>query len=320
MDCTLNKTWNADAPANIALIKYMGKTDTSQNLPLNPSISFSLENCRTFVEIEQTQSAQDLWEPLDTEFPIELSYKAQQRFLQHADFLKTYFNYEGNFLIRSGNNFPSDCGLASSASSFAALTKALCEALAQLTQTSLPTTATMAELSRKASGSSCRSFYSPWCLWENDTVRPVDLPFKTLLSQVIIVDAGKKSVSSSQAHTKVATSALFNNRKTRAEQRLQALIEAFKAQSWRDIFNICWQEFWDMHALFETSAEPFGYMTPDSLSVLNSIRDYWQTHGDGPIVTMDAGANVHCLYRPSQQKIYNEFKEHFEQQYPVIEN
>ena len=34
--------WLAHAPANIALIKYMGKDDQATNLPANPSLSFTL--------------------------------------------------------------------------------------------------------------------------------------------------------------------------------------------------------------------------------------------------------------------------------------
>ena len=28
--------------------------------------------------------------------------------------------------------------------------------------------------------------------------------------------------------------------------------------------------------------------------------------GDGPLITMDAGSNIHLLYRPDQQELYDE--------------
>ena len=36
--------WLVQAPANIALIKYMGKKDENSNLPDNASLSFTLNN------------------------------------------------------------------------------------------------------------------------------------------------------------------------------------------------------------------------------------------------------------------------------------
>lgn len=44
--------WFAQAPANIALIKYMGKKDDKNNSPDNPSLSYTLNNLLTSVLLE----------------------------------------------------------------------------------------------------------------------------------------------------------------------------------------------------------------------------------------------------------------------------
>lgn len=49
--------------------------------------------------------------------------KGQEKFLKFFALLKKEFKLSGFYQIESTNNFPSDCGLASSASSFAALTQ-----------------------------------------------------------------------------------------------------------------------------------------------------------------------------------------------------
>ena len=41
----------ARAPSNIAIEKYMGKSDSERNLPANPSLSLTLTNLCTYVEI-----------------------------------------------------------------------------------------------------------------------------------------------------------------------------------------------------------------------------------------------------------------------------
>src|SRR6476659_4687638 len=111
--------WLAQAPSNIALIKYMGKKDVQQNLPDNPSLSYTLNKLLSTVLLEQYPGKKDLWEPLHTPGapPFTLSEASQERFLSHLLFLKKQFNYKGCFVVRSSNNFPLGSGLASSASS-----------------------------------------------------------------------------------------------------------------------------------------------------------------------------------------------------------
>ena len=41
-------------------------------------------------------------------------------------------------------------------------------------------------------------------------------------------------------------------------------------------------------------------MNVASLAALKHLRAIWAKEGDGPLVTMDAGANVHILLRPEQ--------------------
>lgn len=313
----------SEAPSNIALIKYMGKIDAQKNKPTNSSISFTLDHLRTRVVIEPISAQQDEWQPLSEEDfrGIELSEKGKARFLKHFGFLKDQLKIPGYYSISSANNFPSDCGLASSASSFAALTRA---AVALAKEVSLEkeeaealSLREQAELSRQGSGSSCRSFLSPFALWTERGVESVSVPRASWHHSVIVVEAGKKEISSSEAHVRVSESLLFQGRPERAEVRLKSLIEALSLQAWSDIFEICWAEFWDMHALFETSQPSFGYMQPESLSVLKYIREYWQNNQDGPVVTMDAGANVHLLYREDQKEMAKFLAKEFSKSYSV---
>ncbi len=113
---------------------------------------------------------------------------------------------------------------------------------------------------------------------------------------MILCDREKKLVSSSEAHKRVGTSLLMNGRVERAELRLKQLLPALQKRNWHQCFEICWAEFWDMHGLFETSNPSFGYMNSLTMDVLVVIREFWRERKMGPIVTMDAGANVHCLW------------------------
>lgn len=317
---------SAEAPSNIALIKYMGKVAAtsgggSGNVSTNASLSYTLDHLRTKVRVrwESGHPSPRVWRPLvETGFhaPV-LSAAGQERFLRHAErcLKRLGAAAQGSLVVESANGFPSDCGLASSASSFAALTLALAK-LAGQDVASLPMRLKLAELSREGSGSSCRSFFSPWAIWRASGAEPIEgLPRPGQIRHLaIIVDDEKKSVSSSEAHTRVTTSLLFRGRVERAEERLRLLIDHLKRASastgtadgvhaWNRAAHLVWAESWDMHALFESSEPPFGYFVPGSVSALNTIREitselrarFGAEQFREPMVTMDAGPNVHVL-------------------------
>ena len=314
--------WFAQEPSNIALIKYMGKRDDESNLPINPSFSYTISNLQSSVFLEQYSGHKDIWEPLEipgTEELFILSPLEQARYIFHLERLKNYFNYKSSFIIRSTNNFPARGGLASSASSFAALTKCACLALSELQQVPLPTLTVQAQLSRLGSGSSCRSFFAPWALWQDDLVSAIDLPYKELHHEVVIISHNGKRISSSEAHKRVKDSPQFAMRPQRATENLKTLLIALETQAWQSAYSICWREFHDMHQLFSSCSQPFSYITPNGEQLLCILQDFWAKEGDGPIITMDAGPNIHLLYRLDQMDLARKFKrEHLITNYDIL--
>jgi len=294
--------WTAQAPSNIALIKYMGKLDHKRNIPSNSSLSYTLNNLRSTVELTLIDTKTDQWKPLEQDnLPaLQLNHAGQERFLQHLVFLKQYFQYSGHFIVRSANNFPQGTGLASSASSFAALTTCAVQALAELTDAEPISTEQIAILSRHGSGSSCRSFFSPWALWTADNIQAIELPYPNLIHHVVLISEAVKQVSSSQAHQRIQTSPLFTTRTQGATENLKHLLEALQKKNWHTTFSVCWQEFTDMQQLFTSAKPAFSYLTPASEQALEYLQTYWQDNDDGPLVTMDAGPNIHLLFRPDQ--------------------
>lgn len=295
--------FEASAPSNIALIKYMGKTQAIGNKPANPSLSYTLKGLQSVVVVELVQSTSSLissWKKLEGGEPFELSQKGQQRFLKHFNTLCEKYGVSGEFVVHSRNDFPAACGLASSASSFAALTRAFGLMLRELKGTTL-NEEVLSQLSQQGSGSSCRSLFPEWSVWEDQGAKGIEFPYQNLIHDAVIVDNKEKKVSSSEAHTRVTTSLNFNGRAERAKMRLNNLTHALRNENWKEAFEICWAEFWDMHSLFETSKPSFGYMTEKSLLALEILKNHWELEEDGPLVTMDAGPNVHLLYRPDQE-------------------
>lgn len=311
---------SSTAPSNIALIKYMGKTSHTENKPSNASLSWSLNHLTSMVEIERSSEENDQWQPLKHEgyFAPILSEKGQARFLDHFALLKKEWAIEGNYVVRSANNFPADCGVASSASSFAALTKASWELARSLGTDKDLTLEDLSRFSRLGSGSSCRSLFPAWSKWEGDGAFEVEYPIKQLEHTLLLLDEEKKMVSSSEAHRRVTTSPLFKGRVERAQKRLEILEQTLKAEDWTSIYKVCLEEFEDMHQLFETSDPPFSYRNIDSTSVVVQIKEFWQSNNDGPVITMDAGANIHLLWRTDQKQLARKYLSDFYIQWPHV--
>jgi diphosphomevalonate decarboxylase len=270
----------------------MGKLE--HNIPNNASLSYTLDKFTSEVSLEICDNADVFINEM------EFDQQSIDRFLNHLRYIKGLMHCKKFFKIKSRNNFPHSVGIASSASSFAALTICSFKAICEIENIELPPIEEMSKISRRASGSSCRSFFSPWSIWRGESAEKIDIKINELTHNLVLVNKKLKEVSSSEAHGRVQSSLLFDGRARRAEMRMKKLIDALNEHNWSIAYQLCWEEFWDMHALFETSAPHFGYIDAGTISVLSEIRKFWKIHNDGPIATVDAGCNVHLLWRKDQ--------------------
>jgi diphosphomevalonate decarboxylase len=272
------------------------------NIPCNSSLSYTLNKFFTQVSLENCSN--------DDEFINEIGLNEQscERFLQHLKNIKKLFNYDGFFRVKSFNNFPHSAGMASSSSSFAALTRCALTAICEINGKSIPSPEKMSEISREASGASCRSFFSPWSIWDRERARGINLKIGELNHDLILIDKNPKKISSSEAHALVRSSPLFEERPSRAKKRLDDLIDSLNNDRWIDACQICWEEVHDIHELFATSSPEFCYIQPKTIIILEEIKKIHGIYNDGPIVTMDAGPNIHLLWRKNQGTLRQKFK------------
>lgn len=336
------------APSNIALVKYMGKRADAEarNLPENASISMTLSRLCTFVELrpyEANGGRKGLrWiaeAPAGVAGePPKLDEKGVEKFLAHARWLvnglvngltngSTHETSEPDLEIRTSNTFPHAAGIASSASSFAALTLAMKlylskdrEAFRRRYREDAKFRAELATLSREGSGSSCRSFDGPFVEWEGKVVRALSSSLPSLSDLIVVVSANEKKVGSSEAHRRVKSSPEWAGRIERANHRVSEIRRAIAAGDFIEMRSIAEADSEDMHRLFETSEPPFSYVTPESRSVwefAGSLR----TESGSPITvarTMDAGPNVHLLVSSSEEEFVRRALVSRFPEYPVL--
>ena len=115
------------SPSNIAIVKYWGKH--GNQLPNNPSISFTLTNCFTETKITYDDAETQRLRDSETQFSFDFYFegKESQAFKDKIEkfILKNeqYFTFlKGlHFKIESYNSFPHSSGIASSASTPASM-------------------------------------------------------------------------------------------------------------------------------------------------------------------------------------------------------
>lgn len=318
------------APSNIALIKYMGKTDSSKNIPENPSLSMTLNRLSTYLELDVIEDGAHRFVldsalpalPAGTQaHPVSFNEKAVAKFENHFRRVQSRMTELGaartdrpSATVRSVNTFPAGSGIASSASSFAALTLGAFLACSQdihgavqllNSEKSVSLRRKLAKISREGSGSSCRSFEGPWVQWQGEDVSLVESRFPEMAHFVVVVSAGEKKISSSEAHLRVKTSPLWSGRIERAGDRFEKTRRAIESGDVAAVSRLAWNEMWEMHSLFHTSSDPFTYWEPQTIDALHFLGEFLKS-SQPPIVTLDAGPNVHLLVAEADRRVWRD--------------
>jgi diphosphomevalonate decarboxylase len=283
----------ARANSNIAFIKYWGNLDDSLRLPASPSLSMNLDGLYTDTTV--------VWdERLDADQlklnGSSVTGRPLERISAHLDALRQHLGTEFRAEVRSENNFPMGAGIASSASSFAALTVAAVAALdLSLTERELTT------LARLGSGSAARSIPTGFVEWHTgeshddsyaESIAPPD--YWDIVDIIAIVSGEHKAVGSQQGHQSAGSSDLQAARLMGARKRLELCKAAIFARDFSVFAEVVEHDSNLMHAVMMTSRPPLFYWLPATLTVMDQVRR-WRADGLGVCYTLDAGPNVHCI-------------------------
>ncbi len=286
------------APVNFALIKYWGKRDDTLNLPSTSSLSISVKELYTITEARFVSNEGDDEISINKET---LHDKESGKILTHLQFLKNYFKKQGSFIIKSENNFPRNAGLASSASGFCALTTACILAM----EKQWKSTDELSILCRRGSGSSCRSLYGGFVLWDkgkaldgHDSVsKPLfdENHWSDLRCMVVCISNQEKEMSSSAGmkHSK-ETSAFYEHWVSSHENDLLKTIEYIKDKNFLSLAEIIEYNCMKMFAVHLSSFPPILYWLPETIRLLHLLKKL-KAEGFHLGYTLDAGPQVKIL-------------------------
>lgn len=285
------------APVNIALAKYWGKRDTALNLPQNSSLSISLPQLGTDTRVTLIEGADR----------ITLNGQpAPQAFAQRLSRFLDLFRPEGmGFAVETHNSVPTAAGLASSASGFAALVKALDQLFGwRLSAQKL------SMLARLGSGSASRSLFNGFALWHrgqqtdglDSYAEPIDIQWPDLRIGLLEIDTGTKPISSTAGMQQtVATCPLYRAWPEFAEASVQAQLAAITARDLPQLGDLAEHNALTMHATMIATHPSVLYWTADSVSAMQQIWALRQ-QGVGVWFTMDAGPNLKLLFEKTDQR------------------
>ena len=313
------------SPSNIALVKYWGKK--GKQIPQNPSISFTLSECRseTFIGFEKADHFGFRFFFEGKENPA-FGAKIEKFLLDNQAFFP--FINQLHLTVESRNTFPHSSGIASSASSMSAFVMGLIEIehilinLSAFRKAQRPSPVEVPEpvegpinlqkasyFSRLASGSAARSVYPKMALWgatdcykgsSDEYAVPLENEihsvFKTYRDSILIVSGEKKSVSSRAGHGLMEGNPYAPARYAKANENIKDLLTALKFGDLGTYINITESEALQLHALMMCSNPSYILMKPNTLHLINEIRQFREETHIPLCFTLDAGPNVHLLY------------------------
>jgi len=313
----------ARCSSNIALIKYWGKKDIQ--IPMNPSLSFTLtesftesnvkfmpKDCEGFmVNVYLDNQLNELFVPR--------IYIFFERIEPYVPFLRSF-----EFEIHTHNTFPHSSGIASSASGMGALALCLVEMEAkfgvEFTEEEKLKKASF--LARLGSGSACRSLYPGLAVWgKSEFVKgssdlyAVPYPyevhkiFRNFQDTILLIDEGRKKVSSSTGHKLMENHPYAKQRFVSASENLGKMIPALKEGNLKAFGEIVEHEALSLHAMMLTSFPSFILMKPGTIAAIEKIREFRKQTSAHLFFTLDAGANVHLLYPRNEKNICMNFIE-----------
>ncbi|WP_099156749.1 diphosphomevalonate decarboxylase [Virgibacillus ndiopensis] len=293
----------AKAHTNIALIKYWGKRDESLILPMNNSLSLTLDGFYTTTTVTFKEKLSEDIFYLNDHLITGEQYNRVTKFL---DIIRSYAQRSNLYAeVSSINHVPTAAGFASSASGFAALAAAATRALnMQISEQEL------SKITRRGSGSACRSIYGGFVEWEQGmkddgsdsyAVQLVSNDHWDVRVAAVVLSATEKKVSSREGMKRtVDTSPFYTSWVNSIPNDLTQIKQAIQDRDFEKVGQIAEANCLKMHATTLGANPPFTYWHDTTMSVMQEVRAM-RDRGVPAFFTIDAGPNVKVLYLPEHE-------------------
>ena len=305
-----------ESPSNIALIKYWGKYGLQ--FPINPSLSFTLSNCKTETSIEYSPRLRGQ-KKFDFLYDGKTKKSFENKIEEFFERISLFCPYLENLFLKinSKNTFPHSSGIASSASAFSSLAFCIVSIEKRFNEkmTEQNFFNKVSFLARLGSGSGSRSISGPLMIWgENEFHsgcsnffavnydKKIHQSFKNYQNTVLIIDDKIKKLSSSEGHKKMTDHPFLNDRKNQAKKNLKIILNAISNGDLEVFIKVVEEEAMTLQALMMSSEPPTILIKSKTLEVIDLLKNFREKEKVPVCFTLDAGPNVHLLY-PEKYKL-----------------
>jgi len=272
------------------LVKYHGMRDERLRMPYHDSISVCTAPSKTTTTVAFDDSLEEDRYVVDGEG---VTGRGAERIRTVVDEVRDRAALDTPVRLESENSFPTNVGLGSSASGFAAAAMALAEAAGL--DLDHPTVSTIA---RRGSASAARAVtggFSDLAAGLTDAdcrSERIDVP--TLLADDLRVVAAlvPSYKETDQAHSEAADSHMFQARLAHVHGQLARMREALRAGAFERVFELAEHDSLSLAATTMTGPSGWVYWQPRTLAVFETVREL-REDGVPVYFSVDTGASVY---------------------------
>jgi len=268
------------------LIKYHGLKDETLRIPFHDSISVATSPTNSHTTLEFGSFRKDT-AVVDGK---QLKTRELERVVDVVDEVRKRSGIRKKFKMESKNNFPSNVGLGASASGFAALAVAACEA-ADL-KLSLEQ---MSVIARRGAGSATRSVTGAFSRWragfEDEESYSYQIASEDFQMGIVValIPAFKQT---EDAHKAVLTSPFFHSRLAFVHGALAEMENAIRKRNIFKIGSLAERDSLILHGITMTSVDEMLLWRPETVKVILEVRKM-RSEGLQAYFSIDTGATVY---------------------------
>ncbi len=275
------------------LVKYHGLKDIFQRIPFHNSISVCVDALQTTTTVEVDKR---LGEEVIVVNGEHVTGRERERIQIVLSKLKTLAGYQGCFKVISQNSVKMGKGLGFSASGFAALGVATCNAL-NLNLDYI----TLSEIVRLGAGSATRSLAGGFALWYADKdghsyAEQLASPEKVDFSMVIVPIHSE--IRTEEAHAEVVSSPLFQARLGNIDGLVETMQSAIVKGDTAAIGQLAEEDSLNLHAITMTGKSHLVLWEPDTIRLIRVVDELrssgvqcWYSIDTGPSVFINTFQN-----------------------------
>ncbi|THE66296.1 diphosphomevalonate decarboxylase [Salinadaptatus halalkaliphilus] len=274
------------------LVKYHGMRDEIERLPYHDSISLCTAPSHTRTTVEFSMDYDEDTFVVDGE---ELEGRAHERVeavvekaRSKSDAAHTVYPVR----LESENSFPSNVGLGSSSSGFAAAAMALAEA-ADL-DCSLPEISTIARVGSSSAARAVTGAFSQLNTGLNDEdCRSERIPTDLHENLKIIVGLVPYHKETEDAHEEAADSHMFQARNAHIHGQIAEMRDSLRNNDFEGVFELAEHDSLSLAATTMTGPEGWVYWQPATLAIFNRVRKLREQEDIPVYFSTDTGASVY---------------------------